>query len=112
MCVPLVNSRLERSGPPWNSARLPKLRNRKSRLFKNFVRSATDIVYALYSRARADYRRINQHCYEKYMIRVRSNFAGKSSLFPTKMFYGDVSSSSYPDISNMFADFLFGRVPL
>ena len=49
-CVSLVNSRLERSGPPWNSASLSKLRNSKSRLFKMFVRSGADIDYAIYSR--------------------------------------------------------------
>ena len=50
-------------------------------------------------------------------IWVSSNFASdpksfydfvpaerKSSLFSTQMFYGDVSSSSYLDIANMFAD--------
>ena len=119
-CVPLVNSRLEHSSvefgiPPWNSARVSRLRNRKSKLFKKFVRSGIDIDYALYSRARTDYRRINHYCYEEYMIRDRSNFAKsfydfvrakrKSSSFPTEMFYGDVSSSSYFDISNKFAAF-------
>ena len=44
-CVPLVKSRLERSGPPWNLARLSKLRNRKSRLFKKIGGSGTDIDY-------------------------------------------------------------------
>ena len=52
------------------------------------------------------------------MIRVRSNFANdpmsfydfvrskrKSFLFPTDLFYGDVSSFSYLDTTNMFADF-------
>ena len=56
---------------------LSKLRNRKSRLFKKFVRSGTDIDYALYSRARADFRR----CYEEYMIRVRSNFVSDPKSF-------------------------------
>ena len=72
-CFPLVNNRSEHSGPSWNSAGLSKLRKRKSRLFKKFVRSGTDIDYALYSSARADYRRMNQYRYEEYMIRVKSN---------------------------------------
>ena len=70
------------SGPGWNSARLSRLRNSKSRLFKKFVRSSTDIDYALCAMARADYRRLNHYCYKEYMIRVRSNLAS----FP-KSFY-------------------------
>ena len=36
-CIPLVNSRLKRSGRQWYSARLSKLRKRKSKLFKKFL---------------------------------------------------------------------------
>ena len=36
-CAPFVSSRLERSGPSFNSVKLSRLRNRKSRLFKKFV---------------------------------------------------------------------------
>ena len=65
-----------------------------------------------------DYRKINQYRYEEHMIRGRPYLAinpksfydfvrakRKSSLSSTEMFYGDVFSSSYLDISNMFAVF-------
>ena len=100
-CVPFINSSLERSSPPWNSCRLLRLRDRKSKLLKKFVGSCTDIDYAFYSRERADYRRMNHYCYEECMVNVRSNFAidpqssydfvrakRKSFTFPPEMCYG------------------------
>ena len=48
-CVLFVNNRLKRLGYSWNSARLSRLRKMKSRLFKMFVRSSTDIDNGLES---------------------------------------------------------------
>lgn len=106
------------TGPPWNTPYLSNIKNKKNKYYKMYKKSGLSIHFVKYSAARADYNKINQNCYNCYIIKMRNNFKTdprsfynfvnvkrKSNSFPPVMKLNNCESYDDLEISNMFADF-------
>ena len=105
-------------GPPWNSATLRWLKNRKNRLFKQFKITQNPTYHCHYLIARNKFNMENKRCYNSYLFKVKSNIRRNPKLFynfvnskrkvttyPTTMKMNGILYSNDADISNVFAGF-------
>ena len=67
--------------PPWYSSNLTKVKNLKSRLFKKFKKTGTEIDFARYSVARSQYNIESYRCYNLYLEKISHNFKSNPKSF-------------------------------
>lgn len=117
ICIPKYTYH-QKSGPPWSSSQLSKLKNKKNKLYKKYKKSASLIDLGNYSICRAEYNKLNIALYHDYLNRMKSNFKRdpksfykfvnskrRSQEFPPAMKYGNSESADDSVVSNLFADF-------
>lgn len=116
-CVPKY-AVVNKSGPPWNSNSLSRLKNIKNKFYKKYKQTGLLIDYSKYSLYRAKYNLLNHNLYKNYLNMMKLNLKRdpkaffkfvnskrKSVGFPSSMKYLATESSNHMDTSNMFADF-------
>lgn len=117
-CVPICKAGGTRSYPPWFNDELRNLKNRKSKAWKKFCDSRSDVDYESYSSLRSEFVSHLETLYSLYLENIRLslrddpkrfwsfvNSKRKSDGYPSSFSFGDIVSDDPQMISDLFGDF-------
>lgn len=103
---------------PWMTSKLRNLRNRKSRAYKPFVRSGSQVDLDAFLLMKNEFATLNQEAYDAYIRRTEDSHKKNPKRFwnlvnskrgakglPKSMQYHDHASSSDQEKCNMFSKF-------